>query len=148
MAWRGRAPDPSGYDDADPIPMGDHPVVIKKVVRKKNGDWLVILADPAGRECLANVPDDIDPNSNPKKAWLFYRMCGAFDHPSEHYWSLPPGEREERTWDVETDLNRIADLKTGATARVGEFNGKASLDDIWSPRRARHESVPEAEIPF
>ena len=148
MSWHGAAPDPSGF--APKLPPGTHTVSIVRLKRTRDGDYLAILADERGRECVANVPEDINPETNEKKAWLFYRLVGAFDMPTPMYWDTPIEEREARTWDVERDIEQIIAEKTTAIVKIETYNGKSSLKDIWSPRRAKAADAEamESEVPF
>lgn len=130
MSWTGGAPaEPVRESKLEP---GYHRVKISKVVEMQSGDLLVVLSNSNG-EATEFIPQDIRPRTKEereaaKKAgqrgsteWKFWRLVGAFDYPNPAYWTQLPADREHRTWDALTDLNKIKDSGVKCWIEIGRW---------------------------
>jgi hypothetical protein len=156
MSYRGRPPPEGGNSKA--LTPGVHEVSIVKV-KTFDEDYLVVFADAHGEEAVQVVPWDINPETNKKKAWIFWRLAGAFDYPDIGYWSIPQEARPERDWDVFDTLNAIEHSGQTCMVEVESYvkdgKEKASIKAMWSPRRDQEKAAEPAtkkaydtEVPF
>lgn len=160
--WHGKGQD-ENPNERPKLPEGEHIVTLASWKQLDSGDYLAFFEDSKGREVSYWIPDDIEPpredasekERKANKSWIFFRLAGAGDWPSEEYWAAPPEERPEIAWESETVLGAItrSQKEIGVEVRKSKDGKYHNVRAMWSPRRdpreAETRTVPhEQDVPF
>jgi len=107
-----------------------------------NDDTQVCVTYGAGGQSIRQwVTAELGDPDN-KGTWIFWKLVGALDYPTQEYWETPAGEREAREWNPLEDLRQCMEIGRTVLLTVESYSKKSggmatrvSSSKLASPRR-------------